>query len=353
MRHTFNPQLVNPPFGDPGLYVDFNFEQRALLIDLGDLAELPPRKLLRVTDAFVSHTHVDHFCGFDRLLRVCLGRHQGVRLFGPPGFAAQVGHKLAAYTWNLVQNYENDFVVEAWEYDPGGSMSGMRYRGHARFAGEALTEREARDGVLVDEPGFRVRAAALEHRTISLGYALEEKAHLHVMKDKLEKLALPSGPWLTELKRRVAQGAADDTPLTIAWRDRSGPHERVGRVGELAREVLTTGRGEKIVYVTDVVYSPANVERIARLAADADRLFIECVFLDEDAEHAARKYHLTARQAGEIAGRAGAASVIPFHFSPRYMGREAELRAELGRAHEAATDAVSRARSGALTGTPS
>ena len=336
MRLTFNPQLVNPPFGDPGLYVDFNFEQRALLFDLGDLAELPPKKLLRVTDVFVSHTHVDHFYGFDRLLRVCLGRHGGLRLFGPPGFAEQVGHKLAAYTWNLVQNYETDFVVDAWELDLHGGMSGARYRCHARFCREPLPGRAAPDGVLVDEPGFRVRAAALEHRTPSVGYALEEKAHLHVMKDKLERLGLPSGPWLTDLKRCVAGDAPPDTPITVAWHDRDGAHERVHTVGELAQEIITTGRGEKIVYVTDVIYTEANAARIAALAAGADRLFIECVFLDEDRDHAARKYHLTAGQAGTIARRAGATCAIPFHFSPRYIGREEALRAELRDAHSGA-----------------
>ena len=34
MRMMFSPELVNPPFGDPGLIVDFNVERRALLFDL-------------------------------------------------------------------------------------------------------------------------------------------------------------------------------------------------------------------------------------------------------------------------------------------------------------------------------
>ena len=333
MRLTFNPQLVNAAFGDPGLYVDFNFEQRALLIDLGDLAELPPRKLLRVTDVFVSHTHIDHFYGFDRLLRVCLGRHAGLRLFGPPGFVEQVGHKLAAYTWNLVQNYDTDFIVEAWEVDPRGHLSGGRYRCYGKFVREPLAGREVSDGVLLDEPGFVVRTAAFEHRTPSLGFAIEEKAHLQVLKDKLERLALPTGPWLTELKRLVTTGAAPETPLTVSWHDRHGPHERVLAVGELQREILSTGRGEKICYVTDVLYTEENARRIVELVRGADRLFIESVFLDADADHAARKYHLTARQAGTIARRAGAQVVIPFHFSPRYTGREAQLHAEVEAAH--------------------
>jgi ribonuclease Z len=58
-------------------------------------------------------------------------------------------------------------------------------------------------------------------------------------------------------------------------------------------------------------------------------LFIESVFLEADAAHAAEKQHLTARQAGRIARAAGARTVVPFHFSPRYAEREHELRAEL------------------------
>jgi ribonuclease Z len=68
------------------------------------------------------------------------------------------------------------------------------------------------------------------------------------------------------------------------------------------------------------------------LARGADVLLIESVFLDEDAAHAARKFHLTARQAGSIARAAAAGQVIPFHFSPRYAGREAALRRELEQA---------------------
>jgi ribonuclease Z len=94
--------------------------------------------------------------------------------------------------------------------------------------------------------------------------------------------------------------------------------------------------GTKICYVTDVAFDPHNVQRITALAAGAAQLFIECVFLDQDADHAARKRHLTARQAGSIAGAAGAKLVIPFHFSPRYAEREAQLRAEIEAAARAA-----------------
>ena len=90
MTPIFSAELVNGPFGDPTLYLDWRFEGRALLFDLGDLGALAPRKILRVSDVFVSHTHMDHFAGFDRLLRLCLGRETAVRLYGPPGFIDRV-----------------------------------------------------------------------------------------------------------------------------------------------------------------------------------------------------------------------------------------------------------------------
>jgi len=327
MRAMFSPELVNQPFGDPGLFVDFNFENRALLFDLGDLAPLAPKKLLRVSDVFVSHTHMDHFAGFDLLLRICLGRPTSIRLYGPPGFAAQVEHKLAAYTWNLVENYPGDFFVDAWEVDPQWRASGIRMRCRRRFERELLEPMECTHGVLRDEAGFRVRAAFLDHGIPSLGFALEEKVHINVWKNRLAELGLAVGPWLKELKDAVARNAPDDTPVRAPGAQGGG--ERVFELGALKREVLQLVPGEKIVYVTDVGFTPDNVERIARLAADATQLFIECTFLDEDAEQAARKMHLTARQSGTIARAARARRVVPLHFSPRYSDSESELRGEV------------------------
>src|SRR3712207_1007436 len=94
MSWLVQPRLVNDPFSDPGLYLDFRYGRRAILFDLGDVGPLSSRELLRVSHVFVSHTHVDHIAGFDRLFRLCLHRPSPLTLIGPPGFAGQVEHRI-------------------------------------------------------------------------------------------------------------------------------------------------------------------------------------------------------------------------------------------------------------------
>ena len=173
MKPLFHPRLVNDPFGDPALYIDFLFERRALLFDLGDLSPLSARQLLKVDHAFVSHTHMDHFVGFDALLRILLGREKTLNLFGPPGFLDQVEHRLASYTWNLVANYESDFVIRATEAHPDGRRLSAELRTRTGFRREDLPSRELADGLLVEEETFQVRTAFLDHGIPCMAFALE------------------------------------------------------------------------------------------------------------------------------------------------------------------------------------
>ena len=328
MRSLFEPRPVNDAFGDPGLYVDFRDERRAILFDVGDITALPPRKLMRLTHVFVTHTHMDHFAGFDHLLRVVLGRKAGVVLYGGPDFVAQVEHKLAAYTWNVVHRYDVELVIEARELRPDGTAHRACFSSLRRFARENGGPFERSGDVLHEEATFRVRCRFVDHDIPCLAYAIEEKAQVKVDKDRLLALGLGAGAWLHELKHAVLTGAPGETPIRIQWRDREGSHDETRTVGELQQLILAIAPGRRIGYVTDLRYTDSNVDALTQLLAGVDLLFIESVFLDEDADHAARKNHLTARQAGSIARRVGARGVVPFHFSPRYQGRDAELVAE-------------------------
>jgi ribonuclease Z len=328
MRWLFEPRLTNEAFGDPGLYVDFRDERRALLFDVGDIASLPPRKLMRLSHVFVTHTHMDHFSGFDHLLAVILGRKAKLTLVGGPEFVAHVEHKLRAYTWNVVYRYD-ELVLDVGEIGTDGRGQWARFSSRTNFVREATTSFALDDDVLHDEATFRVRARFVDHDIPCLAYAIEEKAHVNVAKDRLEALGVATGAWLRDLKHAVLSGVPEDTPIELAWRDRDGDHATRRSVGELRHLILDVVAGQKIGYATDLRYTEANVRTLVQLFAGADVLFIESVFLDEDADHAARKNHLTARQAGDIARLANAKAVRPFHFSPRYEGREAELVAEM------------------------
>ena len=105
MKSFFHPRLVNDRFDDPSVFVEIPWEHRAVLLDLGLNYHLPPKKLLKVTDALVSHAHMDHFIGFDHLLRLRLPHDRPLRLFGPDGITTRVASKLAGYTWNVVDSY--------------------------------------------------------------------------------------------------------------------------------------------------------------------------------------------------------------------------------------------------------
>ena len=336
MRHLFEPHLVHEAFGDPGLYVDFRDERRALLFDLGDMSVLPPRKLMRLSHVFVTHTHMDHFSGFDHWLRVVLGRKADVMLFGGPHFIAQVEHKLRAYTWNVVHRYEVELVIDAREVGVDGRVRRCRFSSRSGFAREDQDPFRIADDVLYDEATFRVRGRFVDHEVPCIAYSLEEKAHVNVAKDRLATLGVSTGAWLHELKHAVLTGAPDTTLIRVAWRDREGDHAMTKTTRELRDLILDIVPGRRIGYATDLRYTAANVQALTDLLAGVDLLFIESVFLDEDADQAARKNHLTARQAGEIARTVAARAIVPFHFSPRYQGREAELVAEIHHAWQAA-----------------
>jgi len=337
MRPIFHARLVNGVWGDPGVCIDLKFQRRALLFDIGDVQSLSTRVLLRVSDVFVSHTHMDHFAGFDHLLRVCLGRDTGVRMYGPRNFISQVEHKLAAYTWNLVQNYSVDFIIDAHELRSDGTLARARFRSREQFRREPLPDTHASGGVLLEDEQFRVRTVALSHHDItSLGFRFEESTHINVWKNRLEARGLPTGPWLTELKRLARTGAPDDTPVCVRWRTREGSREETFPLGELKRDVLEFVPGQKVCYITDVSGDPDNTSRIVEFVANADLLFIEAVFLDADAEMAASKAHLTTTQSGTIARLASVREAEPFHFSARYRGHEEQHRTEFTRAYQGA-----------------
>jgi ribonuclease Z len=327
MTPRFHLQLVNDEFGDPGLYVDFAFEKRALLFDLGDLSALPSRKLLRISDIFVSHMHMDHFCGLDRLLRLQLGREKLVRVYGPPGIIDAVAHKLAAYSWNLVDSFDTELAFRVTEWHSEAERLVCRMRLKRAFEPEAIEPEGPVGNVLLQEEGFGVEALPVDHGLPALAFALRESRHVNIWKNRVTERGLAVGPWLLELKAAILGNAAPDTPIAAAVLDGDPDEVRTLPLAEL-RELASVSNGLAVVYVVDAAPSRDNIERIVRFAERASHLYIETPFLHADLERARQRRHLTARIAGEIAARAGVDTVVTLHYSPRYEGRGDELQQE-------------------------
>jgi ribonuclease Z len=330
MRPTFHPRLLNGPWGDPALLVRLLGLGRTLLFDLGDLSEAPVRVVLRAGHAFISHAHMDHFCGLDTVIRYHLGRAKTFRIVGPPGIADRVEAKLSAYTWNLVAEYADEFTVEVTEWLPDA----LRRRSFACREGfvrrELGTVAEAGDAeglkTVWEEAAFKVSAAQLDHGIPSLGYRLEEPCHVNVSPEGLRRLGLTTGPWVRGLKEaahRLDQGG-------LAVELPNGGTRPLADFLDAGAILLT--EGQKVAYLADCGWRGATPQRAVALARRVHILYCEAGFLSSEDERAAHRCHLTAAQAGEIARRAGAAELRLFHFSPKYKGRgfnrEAEFIAE-------------------------
>jgi len=321
MPRHFDPTLINDPFDDPGLYVDLVFERRALLFDLGDLGRLAPRKLLRVSDVFVTHRHMDHFAGFDQLLKLLLGREKTVGVYGPASLIDAVEHKLKAYTWNLVEGYEGNLVFRVTEIDSTNNLTSAQFSSRARFERSEGETKQSDRGLLLQEPGLQIRAAILDHGEAVLAFALEERAHINVWRNKVEAMGLSVGPWLRAFKEATLSGAPDGTLIMVAWRDWPSANPASLPLGLLKKEIMKITAGRKIAYVVDCSFTDANAEKIVSLAQNADILFIEATFLDADAALAQARHHLTARQAGTIARLSGVKRLVTLHHSPRYKDK--------------------------------
>lgn len=145
-------------------------------------------------------------------------------------------------------------------------------------------------------------------------------------------LGLETGPWLTRFKQALYNRADVDSLFEIKIPGQQKAKQF--QLGKLAEQIALITPGQKITYIADVVYDQSNAEKIIEFARDCDLLFMEAAFLDQDHETARQKYHLTARQAGELAAKAGARQLNVFHFSPRYLGQENLLHEEAQEAYK-------------------
>jgi len=332
MRPSLHPRLVNGPFDDPGLFIPFIFENRAILFDLGDISSISAKDILKISHVFVTHTHIDHFIGFDHLLRLVLGREKNLYLYGPEGFINNVEGKLAGYSWNLVENYSNHFTIHVTEVRSDLLLK-ARYQCPNRFAPAQSPETFPYNDVLHEEPGMKVSTIMLDHDIPCLGFSIKERFHVNIKKDSLTDLGLETGPWLTKFKHALFNNQKPGSTIEVEVNEKSRKNQAFV-IDELAQKIAIITPGQKVTYLADAGYTESNAEKMIEFADQSDHLFIEAAFLDQHKDIALEKRHLTALQAGTIAGKARVKQFTCFHFSPRYTGQEQLILKEAQDAYE-------------------
>jgi ribonuclease Z len=254
-------------------------EGEMLLFDCGEGTQ---RQMMRYgsgfsfAEIFFTHFHADHFLGLTGLLRTMalLDRSDPVTLYGPKGAAKWLGQAVS------LGMERPKFKVEIVELKPG----------------EALTRGD-----------YDILPFAVEHRAEAVGYALIEHRRLgRFNPERARALGIPEGPMWGKLHKGEAVTLPDGTKVT--------PAELVG----------PARNGRRVVYSGDTRPCAATIAA----AQGADLLVHEATFGEDERERAAETGHSTAKQAAEVARKAGARRLVLTHISARYSREAPELLEE-------------------------
>lgn len=216
------------------------------------------------------------------ITRICLTHVHGDHCYGLPGILSRMALDRVEHPVHLHYPASGDLMVRALVAvaTPGVDLHLVPHGAGGPIA-----------------PGLEVQP--LLHRIETYGYRLAE----------------PDGRSLDPERLAAAGVRGPDV----------GRLEREGRLrGVRLEDVSVLRRGQRFAFVMDT----APCEGAEQLAEGADMLVAECTFNDDDAALAEQYRHLTAGQAGELAGRAGARNLVLTHFSSRYPEvTELELQA--------------------------
>ncbi|APG26528.1 ribonuclease Z [Syntrophotalea acetylenivorans] len=312
---------------DPVLLVRVRPLGRNLLFDCGQIHHLAKRVLKQTQAIFISHAHMDHFMGIDTFIRNVLVSPGTFEIFGPPGLAVKLQHKLAGYDWNLAERFWCSLRVRevhaesivSWLF-PGPKGFPCLYEGEQRREGRIVYRNDY----------LQVEAVLCDHKIPVVAYCCRERPIFSVDRQRLQHAGLVAGPWLEELKRRFYNGFIDRTPLKVLRRfsDDITPGSEPD-AESLYRSICRSVSPASIGYVSDIGFSPENLIRLNPLLKDVFLLIAECAFLSEDIAKARRSYHLCTQDLNRLLDDLRPGYFLPMHLSKTYNGRCQVLYQEL------------------------
>jgi len=314
VRATSEIRLVNGSTGDPGLFIDYPGRDDAILFDAGENGHLEITRLADLDAVFITHHHVDHFIGLDRIVRANLDRDKTLHIFGPSGTIARVYARIKSYEYPFFPFQKLTLLVR--DVEPGLIRSAS-LECSKRFPEPEPVETHWEGPTLFQGEGIRVESASTDHTVPGLAFALVEEPGYHPSPEKLADGTIRPGPWVGQVLARLRKGEPLDAPMTISG----------GRfsLGDLADQYYERSPGLRVAYVTDTAWSDRSKPGLIRLAHKAWRLYCDSFYAAREIKQAEKHRHMTASQAAELARLAKVESLVLIHFAGRYVGRYTDL----------------------------
>ncbi|MGL6076478.1 MAG: MBL fold metallo-hydrolase [Fimbriiglobus sp.] len=316
-RAFSNLQLVNGSTGDPVLYIDYPGSQNALLFDAGENDNLTKAQLADLEAVFVTHHHVDHFIGLDRIIRANLDSDKTLHIYGPTKTISRVYDRVKSYDYPFFPFMKLELAVH--ELDGSTERIG-RFGCATKFAPPVIEEKPWSGVVCYRNDHMTVEAVPVVHTVPCLAFALVERGGFHLDRTKLQSGLLKGGDWVAEVLKRIEANSNRNDKLTIQGGE--------FRLQALIDDYFTESTGARITYITDTFLTDELRPTLVKLAKGATRLFCDSFYAKAQAKDAAKHKHMMAYQAAELAKAAKVEELTIMHFSTRYAGKYDTLLAE-------------------------
>ncbi|QGJ70343.1 Metal-dependent hydrolases of the beta-lactamase superfamily III [Planctomycetales bacterium 10988] len=308
LNSTIN--LVNGSTGDPVLYIDYPGRDDAFLFDAGENYTLSLKQLSDLEAVLISHHHVDHFIGFDRVIRANIDAKKTLSVYGPAGSIQKIYDRIKSYEYPFFPFQQ--IVIKVTEIHETELHRGV-LECRRRFP-KPIIEILPRENLIIHENDqLLIEAELVDHPVPCLNFSLTEKAGYHPDSQKLKEGVLRPGRWIQEVLDSAKQG----TPKKKSIEIQGG----IFQIQTLLDQYFVHQPASKVTYITDTAYSETSKPKLFELAKKATRLYCDSFYLSKHQKQADKYRHMTALQAAELAKEAKVEQLILIHFSGRYQGQ--------------------------------
>ncbi|MFA5507483.1 MAG: hypothetical protein WC314_08530 [Vulcanimicrobiota bacterium] len=328
VKASFKLEPAGGPFHDPALLVTPANSSELVLLDAGTLHALRTRNLMKVRWLFLTHLHIDHVIGFDHLLRVRLFSDLPLHIFGPPGTAKAIGHRLQGYAWNLTSG--SPFVIHATDLptSPQSQSATVRYACQDRFlATPGEPPIRGASGEVCLEPDLKVSWYPVNHGVACYCYRIDQSFPPQFSLQNCHRLGLLPGPWV----RKLTSGQEFSMEVEGQLRDQRW----------LAEHLLQERPTVKLGYLTDTLLDSVLAKELSSFFKNVDVLVCESAYLEQELEAATQNLHMTTAQVARLAGQCGVGQLLLFHLSRRHQEKGPQVHLAQARRGFANTDLLS------------